>query len=121
MIIFGADISSCGNADNKKKIVLILDLGPTHELDDTTLTAEKKYSITFTVSERKFCLSFHYNGASSYLFVNGTEIITFKAKGSEIVATTLCLGIILDDFTADNIRDRIIWTRLSLMEQIDIC
>ena len=29
----------------------------------------------------------HYNGANSYLFVNGTEIIKLKAKDSEIVAT----------------------------------
>ena len=34
----------------------------------------------------------HYNGANSYLFVNGTEIIKFKAKDSEIVAYPLCLG-----------------------------
>ena len=105
MIIFGADISSCGNADNKKKIVLILDLGPTHGLDDTTLTAEKKYSINFTVSERKFCLSLDYIGANSYLFVNCIEIITFKTKDSEIVATALCPGNISEDFTADNIRE----------------
>ena len=29
----------------------------------------------------------HYNGANSYLFVNGTEIIKLKAKDSETVAT----------------------------------
>ena len=51
-----------------------------------TLTAEKMYSINFTVTKKKFCLSLHYNGANSYLFVNGTEIIKFKAKDSEIVA-----------------------------------
>ena len=34
----------------------------------------------------------HYNGANSYLFVNGAEIYKFKAKDSEIVATPLCLG-----------------------------
>ena len=46
---------------------------------------------------KKFCLSFHYNGANSYLFVNDTEIIKFKAKDSEIVATPLCLGNISKD------------------------
>ena len=40
----------------------------------------------------KFCLSFHHNGAHSYLFVNGTEIYKIKAEDSEIVATPLCLG-----------------------------
>ena len=49
------------------------------------------YSINFTVTKKKFCLSLHYNGANN-LFVNGTEIIKFKAKDSEIVASPLCLG-----------------------------
>ena len=53
---------------------------------------------------KKFCLSFHYNGASSYLFVNGTEIIKFKAKDSEIVATPLCLGNISKDWSVDNMK-----------------
>ena len=37
-------------------------------------------------------MSLYYNGANSYLFINGTEIIKFKAKDSEIVATPFCLG-----------------------------
>ena len=60
------------------------------------------YSINFTVTKNKFCLSLHYNGANSYLFVNGTEIIKFKAKYSEIVASPLCLGNILKDWSTDN-------------------
>ena len=56
------------------------------------------YSINFTVARKKFCLSLHYNGANSYLFVNGIEIIKFKAKDSEIVATPLCLGNISKDW-----------------------
>ena len=47
-------------------------------------------------------MSLHYNGANSYLFVNGTEIIKFKAKDSEIVATPLCLGNISKDWSVDN-------------------
>ena len=35
----------------------------------------------------KFCLNLHYNGANSYLFVNGVE--KFKAKDSSIVANPL--------------------------------
>ena len=46
----------------------------------------------------------HYNGANSYLFVNGTEIIKFKAKDSEIVASPLCLGNISKDWSTDNMR-----------------
>ena len=82
-IIFGLDMSSSAHVDNKKKDSLILGEGPTQGLDDTTLTAEKKkYSINFTENNQKFCLSLHFNGAKSYLFVNGTEIIKFKAKDS---------------------------------------
>ena len=35
-------------------------------------------SINFTVTNKKFCLSLHYNEANSYLFVNGTEIYKFN-------------------------------------------
>ena len=47
-------------------------------------------------------MSLYYNGANSYLFVNGTEIHKFKVKDSEIVATPLCLGNISKDFSVDN-------------------
>ena len=46
----------------------------------------------------------HYNGAHSYLFVNGTEIYDFKAKDSEILASPLCLGNISKDFSVDNMK-----------------
>ena len=49
-------------------------------------------------------MSLHYNGANSYLFVNGIEIIKFKAKDSEIAAIPLCLGNISKDFSVDNIK-----------------
>ena len=38
------------------------------------------------------------------MFVNGTEIIKFKAKDSEIVASPLCLGNISKDWSTDNMR-----------------
>ena len=65
---------------------------------ESTLTAEKIYSINFTVTKKKFCLSLHYNGRNSFLFVNGTEIVKFKAKDSNIVASPLCLGNISKDW-----------------------
>ena len=86
VIIFGIDISSSTKIDNRKKDILILGKGPTQGLG-YTLGAEKMYSINFTVSGKKFCLSLHYNGANSYLFVNGKDIHKFKVKYSEIVAT----------------------------------
>ena len=60
------------------------------------------YSINFREQNKKFCLSLHYNGANSYLFVNSKEIHKFKAKDSEIVATPLCLGNISNDWPVDN-------------------
>ena len=57
------------------------------------------YSINFTVANKKICLSLHYNGDNSYLFVNGKEIINFKAKDSEIVQYSLCLGGLSKDFS----------------------
>ena len=62
------------------------------------------YSINFTVTKNKFCLSLHYNGADSYLFVNGKEIVKFKAKDSAIVATPLCLGNISKDWSVNNMK-----------------
>ena len=58
------------------------------------------YSITFTLTKSKFCLSLHYNEGNSYLFVNGTEIIKFKAKDSE----KLCLSNISKDWSTDNMK-----------------
>ena len=48
------------------------------------------------------CLSLYYNGADSYLFVNGVEIHKFKSKGSEVNAIPLCLGNISKDFSVDH-------------------
>ena len=92
------------HVDNKKQDILILGQGPTQELDGTTLTAEKFYSINFTENNKKFCLSLHYNSDNSYLFVNGKEIIKFKAKDSEFFAVPLCLGNISKGFSVDNMK-----------------
>ena len=89
--------------DNKKKYILILGKGPTQGLE-YSLAAEKFYSVNFTKHNTTFCLSLHYNGTNSYLFVSGTEIIEFKAKDSEIVATLLCLGNISKNWSVDNMK-----------------
>ena len=62
------------------------------------------YSINFTVTKKRFCLSLHYNGANSYLFVNGTKIYKLKAKDPEVVTTPLCLGNISKDWSVDNMK-----------------
>ena len=103
VLIFGVDMSSSAHIDNKKKDILVLEKGPTQGLE-YALTAEKIYSYNLTVTKKKFCLNLHYNGANSYLFVNGKEIYKFKAKDSEIVATLLCLGNISKDWSTGNMK-----------------
>ena len=73
-------MSSSVHVDNKGKYILILGKGPTQGLGEHSLTAEKMYSVNFTDNGEKYYLSLHCNGANSYLFVNGTEFIKFKAK-----------------------------------------
>ena len=67
-IIFGVDMSSSPYVDNRKKYILIL--GIQH-----TMAAEKMFSINFTEHNKKSCLGLHYNGANSYLFLNGTFLM----------------------------------------------
>ena len=93
VLIFGADMSSSAQIDNKKKGILVIKKGPTQGLEHT-LTAEKMYTINLTVTKE----------ANSYLFVNGTETYKFKAKDSEIVATLLCSGNISKDWSVDNMK-----------------
>ena len=90
------------NANNKTKNILVLGKNFIQRLDNTTIHAEKLYSINFTKTNTKFCLFLHHNGTNSYLFLNDTDIIKFRAKDSDIAATPLCLGNISIDFSADN-------------------
>ena len=99
-----AYISCSVHPNNRTKNILVLGKDFIQGLDNTTIYAEKLYSINFTNTNIKFCLSLNYNGANNYLFVNGTEIHKFKAKDSEIVATPLCLGNIPKDFSVDKMK-----------------
>ena len=83
------------HVDNKKKDILIVGL------DDTTFTAEAKYSINFSKANRKFYLSLYYNVSKSYLFANATKIYEFKAKDSEIKKYPFCLRNISGGFSAN--------------------
>ena len=96
-------MSSSTKLDNRKKDILILGKGPTQGLEHK-LSAEKMYSINCAEPSKMFCLKLHYNGANSYLFINGKEIYKFKAKDSEIVATPLYLGNISKDWSVDNMK-----------------
>ena len=90
--------------DNKGKDILILGKDPAQRLGNTTLTAEAQYLINFSRSNRKFCLSLHFNGSNRFLFVNATEIYQFKAKDSEIKDYALHLRNISKDFKINNMK-----------------
>ena len=60
-----------------KEDIVVPGKGPTHGLEHI-LTAEKMYPVNFTVTRKVFCLSLHYNGWNSYLFVNGKEIVNYQ-------------------------------------------
>ena len=97
-------MSSSVHVDNKGEDILILCEGSTQGLDDTSLTAEAKYPINFTKSNRRFVLSLHYNGSDSFLFVDTTKIYQFKAKYSVIKKYLLCLSNVSKDFTIDDMK-----------------
>ena len=71
---------------------IIFGEGATQGLDNTTLTAEKEYSINLTEHNKIFCLN------------HGVEIIKFKAKNPEIVATPSYLGNIWKEFSIGNMK-----------------
>ena len=52
-MVFGADMSTSTHIDNKEKDTLVFGRGPTQGLE-STLTAEKIYSINFTVTIRLY-------------------------------------------------------------------
>ena len=94
--------SSSTKINNRKKGILILVKGPTQRLELHCL--QKKSIQLILLKIINHCLGLHYNGASRYLFVNGTEIYKFKAKVSETVANLLCLGNISKYWLADNMK-----------------
>ena len=65
-------MSSYVHANNRTNTILVLGKDFTQGLNNTIIYAEKFYSINFTENNKKFCLSLHYKGVNSYLFVNGT-------------------------------------------------
>ena len=102
VIIFGADLTISVHANNRGNNILVLGKEFIQEIHGTITCEEKMYSTNFTVTNKNFCFSLHYNGDSSYLFVNGKEISNFKAKDSEIVPYPLCLGNLSKDFSPIN-------------------
>ena len=84
VIIFGAYMGSSVHANNKVNNILVLAKDFIQGINGTTIYAEKTYSINFTKSRARCCLSLHCNDDNSYQFVNGIAICKFKAKKYEI-------------------------------------
>ena len=76
--------------------------GLIEKLNGKTLYAEQIYPTNFTVTDKNFCLSLHYDGDISRLFVNGKKQVAFTAKDSEITPYKMSLGNISTDFSATN-------------------
>ena len=88
-------MSNSRHSTNKTQSVLVLGHGLIQKINNTTIYPEKMYRPNFTVDNETFCLSLHYNGDNSYLFVNGKEVIKFKHKNFELIKHSMCLGSLL--------------------------
>ena len=99
---------SLTHTDNRKKNILVLSESLTDGLDDTTTTAETKYSANITKSRKKICLSLPYSAANNFLKINGVQIYQFKTKDFEVNKYPLCLRNISKDFKVDNMKKN--WT-----------
>ena len=66
------------HVDIKRKDVLILGEEPKQGLDDTTLTAESKYSVNFTQSGKRCVWSLHYNESNNFYLLMLQKYINSK-------------------------------------------
>ena len=94
IIIFAADLSTSRHSTNKTQNILVLGHAFIQKINNTTIYAERSYSPNFSIENKVFCLSSHYNGDNGYVFVNGKEFVKFKAKNSEIKPQPIALGSI---------------------------
>ena len=101
IVIFRVDNSSSVHIDNKKKDILVLGNARIRWYYDNNRSW--KFYWFFEI-RNKICLTLHYNGSKSFLFVNATKMYQFKAKHPEIKPYMLGLQNISKDFTANNIK-----------------
>ena len=79
-----ADHNSSSHTDNRKNNFLVLGEGPTYGINGSFGSSEKNFVINSSKANRKFCLSLHYNGDNSDLFVNGTKIFKFESDNKNV-------------------------------------
>ena len=99
VLIFGVDMSSSIHATNRANNIYVMGKDFIQGINDTTIYAEKNFYRNFTDRCKKFVLSLHYNGAESYLRVNGRQELKFKCKTDQLVKEKLCLGNLSDKWT----------------------
>ena len=99
VLIFGADMSSSVHATNRANHIYLMGTGLTQGINDTMIYVEKNFYRNFTDFGKKFVLILHYNGDNSYLFVNGSQELKFKAKKNQLFKEKLCIGNLSDQWT----------------------
>ena len=72
--------------------------GPNFRINGRFDSLEKKFSIDFTKTNKKFSLSFHYNADNSYLFVDETKYLSLKLTMKML---TFQLNFVLEVFLMD--------------------
>ena len=97
VLIFGADMSFSSHSTNKANNIYVLDKDFVQGYNGTTLYAEKFTKLTLLNQ-----ISLHYNFSNSYLFVNGTQELKFKAKSAQILKEKLCTRNLSNDWTTTN-------------------
>ena len=99
VLIFGVHEDSVIHANNKANNIFVMGDAFVQGVNDTTLYEEKIYSQNFTQPSTKFVFSLHYNGDSSYLFVNGKQELKFKTKAEGLVKQKLRIGNLSDKWS----------------------
>ena len=99
VLIFGADMSFSVHKTNRGNHIYLMGKGFTQGINGTTIYVEKNFYRNFMDPDKKFVLSLHYNGDDSYLFVNGSQELKFKAKTDQLVKEKLCIGNLSDQWT----------------------
>ena len=81
---------------NRNKNILVIGEGSTRRLDDSTITVEVKYPISFKVLQKKNVLSLHCSESNSFLFFKKQNYVN-QTKDSKIESDPVSLDNISKD------------------------
>ena len=77
----------------KTQNILVLGHAFIEKINNTAIYAERSYYPNFSTENKVFCLTLHYDGDNSYLFVNGKKVVKFKAKPQSIALGSITSAI----------------------------